>query len=325
MFADNKYFTHPLKALGIFAYIVLATASPETLLAAPDRCTTVIPLTAGETWRDPGREAAEKVCFDLGVEGPGLVALDLVSSSSTTDPAVPRARLVFDGPGRLQQTPTSLVTVWPSGIYRIRVESEDPRQPLPPFRLATRFSAEVSKSETDSETELDPDPFSGCGAKSETDSETELDPDPLADCGVKSDAPHDADVYDLSRVPAAVRPHLAEICRRASSDDHGDSLLCATALTPDRTISGEIANDWGDDSDVFRFQMKKLALIEIDVRGDAELVVALYDRYGLRLSAGSDGGSRLTRSLVPGTYFVRLMGRSGAAGRYELSVGSTDR
>ena len=206
MFTDSLYPISSIRALALSAAIALAVTTPQTLLAAPEACTTLIPLTAGETWRDPGRGIAETVCFDLAVDAPGIVTLDLI----TTDE--PRARLVFEGP-RLRQTPTSLVATTASAL-RVRVESEDPSRPLPAFRLSTGFAIEAPKSETDSETELDPDPFAGCNAKSETDSETELDPDPFAGCNAKRSEPQS--FYDLSNIPGSVRPHLATLCRRAA-------------------------------------------------------------------------------------------------------------
>jgi hypothetical protein len=90
--------------------------------------------------------------------------------------------------------------------------------------------------------------------------------------------------------------------------------------------AGEIANDQDDDVDVYRFQVKTLAPIAIDVRGEAELAVALYDRHGLRLATAGEGDRlRLVRTLVvqtlvPGTYFVRLTGLGGSSGSYSIRL-----
>jgi hypothetical protein len=315
MLADKNSLARTSNILVIFALFFVTASS--TLHAASDPCTTVIPLTAGDAWRDPGRGVADSVCFDLDVDRSGIVALDLISAIA------PQVRLVFDGPGRLRQTPTTLVASVEPGIVRVRVDGEDPRRPLPSFRLETRFAAAVAKSETDGETELDPDPFAGCGAKSETDGETELDPDPFAGCGAKSETDGETELdpdpftYDLSRIPASLRPHLAEICRQGPIDDHGDGFLCATALGTGET-TGEIANGWGDDVDVFRFRVKTMASIAIDLHADSELVVELYDRHGLPIGAVGRDRPRLVRTLISGTYFVRL--RGVAEGRYSLKI-----
>ncbi len=315
----SKQFIHSVKSLGIVTFIALISVCPQALLAATTTCTRLIPLAAGEAWRDPGRGLGADVCFDLEIEAPGIVVIDLISTTE------PRAHLIFDGPGRLQQTPTSLVAVSPSSMLRVRVAGEDPYLPLPPFRLETRFAVATVKSETDGETELDPDPFAGSSTKSETDGETELDPDPFAGSSTKSETDGETELdpdplvaHDVSLLPAPLRAKMGEICRQ-ESDDHGDSFLCATALSKDGAI-GEIASAWGDDVDVFRFRVKELTPVGIDIRTDSELVVELYDRHGLPIdvSVTEDGALRWARILVPGTYFARVRSLHGTSSNYSI-------
>ena len=328
MSIDRKPSSNCPKAFIIFASALLATLA-WTSQATPNLCGTLVPLTPGETWRDPGRGIAERLCFHLDVETPGILTLDLY-----TDTAAPPAWLVFDGAGRLQQSATSLVLDAAAATYLVRVESQDPRQPLPAFRLTTRFAEDVSRSETDSEIEVEPDPFSERGSKSETDSEIEVEPDPFSGCGSKSETDSEIEVepdplteptpkiHDLARLPAVLRPYLAELCQRESGDDHGDGSLCATGLTRGQAVDAKLFSDWGDDRDVFRFRVETLAPIAIDARGNVELAVELHDQHGQRLASTVGDRVLLVRSLVPGVYFIRLQ---GAGGDYSLELSRADK
>ncbi len=307
--------------LGLIAFSL--TSIPAH--AAHATCDSPIPLTAGETWRDPGSRAGAGSCFSVRLDAAGVLALDIAAPADA-----PRPRLTFLSPQRtLQQSATSLILAADAGSYRLRVESEDPRQPLPPFRLSTRFVADrraaagIDKSEDDSELEIEPDPFTAgplaaCGSKSEDDSELEIEPDPVLAGPLSVTRPH-----DLAEVTALLSPRLCELCRPDDADDHGDAFLCATPLAWREKTGGEIGNGQGDDGDVFRFRLDSLTTVKLRARGAAELTAMLYDGHGQRLGTVEDDGTgmRLVRTLVAGTYFVRLEGRDGAAGRYSLSVG----
>ncbi len=277
-----------------------SAASPLHATSRP--CDSTVPLAPGETWRDPGGEAGDGACFELGLDSGGILMLDVSTSVSAA-----QARLILTGSeatasgafSRLQQSATGLVLDAPPGSYRVRVETEDPRQRLPPFILRARFAAGIAKSETDSEIEVDPDPFAGGPSR-----------------------------HDLSAASAPVRSALAELCRQGEADDHGDVFACATALALEARAYGEIGSDWGDDADVFRFEVTALVPVEIRVRGaQTELAAELYDRHGQRLAVatGDSGDPRLVRSLVPGTYFVRIESRDGGEGRYSVRIGSPAR
>jgi len=125
-------------------------------------------------------------------------------------------------------------------------------------------------------------------------------------------------------------PPLDEICALGERDDHGDTFGCATAVTPEGGVDAEIANDWGDDADVFRFVLPgspttDLWRVEVATSGALDVFGVLFDRHGERLaqadSGGSGGNLRLTRILSPGVYFVRIEGSLRAEGAYRLKLG----
>ena len=344
MFTFSKNSSHALcqrLALGL----LLCALIPRS--AAADGA---IPLAVGETWRDPGAESGASVCFELSQDRAGILVLELVTST-----AAPAAGLHLLAAGsetfrRLHQGVASLMLDGPATSHRVCVEAEDPRQPLSPFRLQSRFVATAcaphsEKSETDGELEIDPDPFvaeplfpsAECRlAKSETDGELEIDPDPLWSDPLESDPlgsdPQSpalgAESHDLPGVIAQLAPWRAALCGQGEMDDHSDGFLCATTLSWGEEIRGEIGNGWGDDSDVFRFHLSTLTTVELAARGEVELAGEVYDRHGMRLASldgglgGGVDGLRWVRTLVPGTYFVRLAGRHGAAGKYSLELGA---
>ncbi len=305
-----------LKNLLILGLVAIALGSTASPLHADRSCASIVPLVAGETWRDPGSDAGDTACFDLDLAADGVLMVE-VSAAATAAPVRLSRDQGATAASRLRQSATSLVLAARAGSHRLRVEAEDPRQPLPTFVLRSRFLA-GAKGETDSETEIDPDPVVAPGDKGETDSETEIDPDPLAGDPVAS-------LHDLSAPLLGSR--LGALCRQGEVDDHGDGFACATALVWGKRASGEIGNGWGDDGDVFRFRVKALGAVEIEAGGDSELVAELYDRHGQRLdlAVGGGDGLRRVRTLAPGVYFLRLEGRDGGAGRYSLAVGPASR
>jgi len=118
----------------------------------------------------------------------------------------------------------------------------------------------------------------------------------------------------LSEAPM-LRLDLAARCRDDANDDHGDTFACATAIGPG-TMAAELENGWGDDEDVFRFRLDEMRSVTIEAPGAS---LGLYDRSGQRLAA--EGGAVVVRTLLPGTYFVRVGG--GEVGAYELTLASS--
>ena len=117
------------------------------------------------------------------------------------------------------------------------------------------------------------------------------------------------------------------ICRPTELDDHGDTMSCATPLALGRDFTGELANGWGDDRDVFSFQVNEVATVELllvaEVRGFA---VELTDAAGQRLATErlepDDGTSaHLASTLAPGRYFFHV---NGAAGAFAITARTSD-
>lgn len=117
----------------------------------------------------------------------------------------------------------------------------------------------------------------------------------------------------LSEAPM-LRLDLAARCRDDANDDHGDTFACATPIGLG-TVAAELENGWGDDEDVFRFRLDEMRSVTIEAAG---VSLGLYDRFGQRLATAAGA---VVRTLVPGTYFVRV---DGAAGAYELTLASSE-
>lgn len=331
----------------VVSTLLLGTAlAPATLRAAtaapsPIDCGSAVPLTPGETWRDPGAWASG-ACFTVDVDETGLLVAELLLPA--TAPGAHLTWLDSDAPvsTRLQQTGTTLVLAAGPGRYRLGVRTDDPAARLGPFRLWIDLAEPApslalrnrgAHGEHDSELELEPDPLVALCPDGEV-----LDPR-TGRCRPDTDpAARTAKSASTAPVPSGIRPPgpsgFGTLCQRAvardTRDDHGDTFTCAAPLTWSTPLQGRLANDWGDDRDVFRFEVESLQPVEIAARvteGNGELFAELYDGRGQRLErmtgegAGRDPGIRRIRTLVPGTYFVRLEGRHGAEGRYSLQIG----
>ncbi|MEM9555833.1 MAG: hypothetical protein AAGC60_16380 [Acidobacteriota bacterium] len=129
-------------------------------------------------------------------------------------------------------------------------------------------------------------------------------------------------------------------CRRPIADDHGDTLACATPLTFARAVGGELGNAYGDDRDVFSFELGRVERIAIALAGVSrdevakgrarlDASVTLTDAAGRRLAQRTAGttsprsttGLELGATLPPGRYSVQV---SGSAGRYALTLTTAD-
>jgi len=299
--------------------------------ASPLPCASITSLAPGESWTDPGRisqrasEAASGACFTIDLPASGLLLLEVTVAAEA-----PRVWLSTPGREVGEGTATSRILVLPPGEHRFRVETEDPWQTLPPFRLDARFVATSGldlRDELDSEIEVDPPPPAPApvALRGELDSEIEVDPPP------PTPNPNPA----LTGRPLLPSEVVAELCRQGEEDDHGDLFACATDLgsigsTRSRVARGELGapgEPQGGDADLFRFHQEALAPLEILAWGGADLIVELYDARGQRLDVirGGEDGLRRVRALGPGTWFLRLTGREGAEGGYTLSLAPLER
>ncbi len=307
----------------------LATlATPVTATESPSACDAPAPLLPTDQHRRPEGLIAETHCYRLDLPSAGLLHLDLAVAGWSPS----RARLSVAGTGGgafeiLERSAVEWLATASAGSYLLEIAAEDPRRPLPAYRLSSRFvewtksdtdgelelDPETLKSDTDGELELDPETF-----KSDTDGELELDPetnksaylDSLAclDAGFGSWGKSDTD-GELELDPETLKSDtdgeleldpetskIGRLWRRSAAlealcrngDDHGDSRACATPI--ERRAAGQLGNGWGDDDDVFRFRLCGWQTIEIATAGDADTHGRLYDRAGQLLAGDDDGG-----------------------------------
>lgn len=120
-----------------------------------------------------------------------------------------------------------------------------------------------------------------------------------------------------------------DLCGRGEVDDHADIFPCATPLEPSVEVGGDLFTPWGDDVDVFTFELDpshELWSVLLNGAGDGELHGILFDEQGLRLEQSldqADDSFGLARALPPGRYFVRIEGRNLFRGQYELRLEAT--
>ncbi len=253
------------------------------------------------------RSEAAVECFVTRVPAAGVLTLDAAVAGDAA--AMPRLRLTPRSaplPQVLDQRANHLtLAFFEPGIQGFCVGAQDPRQRLAGLRVRTAFAAFAGGPRID-------------GKSIRTKSEEEEEEDP----GEIELEPGLAGAGELTLPELEV----AELCHRDEIDDHGDTFLCATAFAGG-TIEGELANDWGDDHDVFTFVVTEQQTVEITSAG-VDAFGSLLNAVGDRLAAndgGDDGaGFRLVKTLVPGRYFVRVEGARGAEGAYTITVRALD-
>lgn len=273
--------------------------------------------------------------FHVSGNEPQCFAAYLPSGALNLDVAVPgqaaaEARITFHGRAceaageakenfaYLERSATSmLLEIRTPGNYFFCVTAQDPTGQLDEIKLRNSFvegGILTAKGDDPEVTEPPPDPMlfnpgSGlCAATKGDDPEvTEPPPDPK--------------VGDLACKVEAIRKVT---CGLGETDDHGDTPFCATPILPGRSSSGEIGNPWRDDDDFFALRLTAMQTVRIETTGDTDTFGGLYDRRGCRIAMDDDGGSganfRIVKTLSPGLYFVRVEGRGGAEGPYQLNV-----
>ena len=110
-------------------------------------------------------------------------------------------------------------------------------------------------------------------------------------------------------------------------DDHGDNPAAATEIDIGSSIEGELALKSGSqDLDYFRVVVSETATLAFYTSGSVDTIGRLFSSDGVSVIAanddiGTDLNFRITRELVPGTYYieVRPFG-SGDEGDYTLHV-----
>ncbi len=299
-----------LSALTLLSATTTTSASPQHCLNAPT-------IGLDETFRGEGQQVGEPDCFRLRMPA-GLLMFDLAVPGTTA--AEPRLGLLGSrcersaGVDLIERSASHLlVSSDAPQELTVCVGAQDPRQELGEYKLRTAFVdlAEYAAQKVD-EIEVEPDPFSGGTQKVD---EIEVEPDPFSGGTQKVD-----------EIEVEPDPFFGSdaLCRTHSLDDYPDSMLCATAIELGRSISGEINNGWGDDHDVFAFELTTVQTVLIETSGEVDTFGGLYDRSGQRLATAGDGAEnaqfRLVKTLQPGLYFVRVEGTAGSRGDYALVV-----
>ena len=291
-----------------FVAVVIASHISNMPAIADHLCKSPEILTADTGFRHAGGSHGQSACYRLEVYEPGLLLLDLnaVDGDVYVDLGNPKGFQV------LARSASEFLVQAKPGQYTFKVRAEDPNRPLPAHRLSTRLlpvtPSQTDDSDTDGELELEPE-------KSDTDGELELEPEKSDTDGELELEPEKMDAC------AAVRSLFETLCQLGSDpmDDHGDTLTCARAIN--RTAYGDIRNGWGDDVDVFRFELKEWQRIEIQTGGEITPRLTLGNDRGETL--GVDDG-RLARTLGSGTYFLRL-DAPFENGAYSLQIETLDR
>ncbi len=294
------------------------------------------PVTVGETVRHAGGGVGDSACFLLDVPLESLLAVDALTP---VDGARVRLHLQSAaGHRQLRASGDSQLQLAAAGQYRLRVEAEDPRKPLPSFRLLVRALPSVSPAsqfipapsgahgELDTELEIDPNLLlSGLDLPStgtddgELDTELEIDPN-LGELDTELEIDPNLLRVELTSTLTSL---LTRLCGQAELDDHGDDVLCATPLTDGVEAHGEIANAYSDDRDVYRFRVEELATVALQVAGQAEFCADLVDAAGQHLDARWSRDAERLRgvvTLVAGSYELRVEGCGGTGGNYRVSL-----
>ncbi len=286
----------------------------------------MVPLAAGETWRGAGAAPGDAHCFEVDVPAAGVLAIE--ASAGAAAAAAPRLFAADAECRAIRPHSRALVlaegashlALWaPAGTHRLCAGAQDPERRLATLRLSTSFvelglGLPAKDGEDPREIEVEPEGliFGGVPKDGEDPREIEVEPE-----GLVSGPPATAGGAGDRSISRWLRDELCD--RRPVADDHGDTFFCATELAGG-SVTGELANAWGDDADVFELAVASTATFEIRTAGAADTSGSLYDHRGLRLAAdgGRSGNFRLVKTLLPGRYFVRVESTSYDPGRYRL-------
>ena len=126
----------------------------------------------------------------------------------------------------------------------------------------------------------------------------------------------------------AFQAWLAGIARKTGvvncgeQDDHGNTRADATPLAVGGSESGRI--DPGDDVDYFEVEATESGTLTVYTTGNFDTFGELENSSGTRLASNDDGGSgnnfRITHSVQPGTYYVKVEGSLSVVGDYTIHV-----
>lgn len=313
-------------SLVITLLIIFLTVSAPVSAAVDARCERAFTVGTKDVLRGEGYGGDTPVRID--VEQPGIVTLEVTAAmDGSIEPKLGTLPCGATAPGGVatllsRSAKRMILAVHAPGTCFLRVAAQDPRQSLGSFRLTTGFSPRVPTVASLYTHVVNPDPDKKNFAE-----------DPVADTHVVNPDPDSP----LSATAAELDTHVVNPdpdgrspagCWSPIEDDHGDTAGCATAVQLNSTITGTVDNAWGDDEDVFVFDLTTLCTLHIETTGEVDAVGALYDQAGHRLTMANgddqDAGLRMAATLVPGRYMLRLGGRLGSEGSYAISVWTSE-
>lgn len=119
-----------------------------------------------------------------------------------------------------------------------------------------------------------------------------------------------------------IQAAFTDICHLGEVDDHGDSLLCATAMTLDGdSVSGQISSFSTTDIDRFKLYLDEATDVVIASTGSTDVEATLYEEDGTLVTSDDDSGTgdnfQIAESLSAGWYYIRVKGTNGS---YSVSV-----
>ena len=108
------------------------------------------------------------------------------------------------------------------------------------------------------------------------------------------------------------------------SDDHGNSRSSATPVAAGSSTAGTLTDG---DVDYFAVTVSQAGTLTATTTGSTDTVGYLENASGTRLDQNDDGGSgynfRVSASVSPGTYYIRVRGFASDTGSYSLGVSFT--
>lgn len=106
-------------------------------------------------------------------------------------------------------------------------------------------------------------------------------------------------------------------------DDHGNSFVTATTVTPPQTTGGVL--EISGDVDTFTFTVPTAAVYVISSSGTTDVRATLFNSQSISLASDDDSGGnrnfRIRRLLSPGVHFVQVRAGAGSrTGPYSVSI-----
>lgn len=321
--------TLPNAALTICYLILIALPVLPTAASEQNKCDASTFRSLGDfrnidpnnVWRGYGKATGSMECFTVDLPSAGSLIVEIsVPGEAHAEPVLHFIGQQCDDaigrhrPFRFRERYANRleIDILEAGLFLFCGGAQDPDEILGDFKIASTFQPErFEKSNDPDEHEPDADPLDGGHQMS--DNSDELEPD------AEGFGPPPRD-------PASDHALSDRHCDWQHTDDHGDTFHCATPVDfSEPVINAEIRNEWSDDQDLFVFHVEELSTVYIEMTSGNDLLAILYDHSGNPLSRKDDpkreSRSRIVKTLGQGWYFIRVEGRFGAEGIYQLTTG----